>query len=150
MKNIRVYIGIDDTDNKESRGTGYRARKMATLLKNKGLGTINGITRHQLFVHPDIPYTSQNSSACLEIETDNLETLKIFSRDFLLEDSAEGSDVGLCIAKENQIKKEIIIWGENAKNTILTKKEAYILAERNNIFLEGLTGTKDGIIGALA
>ena len=124
MKNIRVYIGIDDTDNKESRGTGYRARKMATLLKNEGLGKISGITRHQLFVHPSIPYTSRNSSACLEIETDNLETLKVFCRDFLLEDSAEGSDVGLCIAIENQISQEVINWGENAKNTVLTKKEA--------------------------
>ena len=31
-----------------------------------GLASIGGVSRHQLLVHPDIPYTSHNSSLCLD------------------------------------------------------------------------------------
>ena len=62
------YIGIDDTDNLESRGTGHRARQLGTGLQNAGIARLISITRHQLLVHKDIPYTSHNSSACLLIE----------------------------------------------------------------------------------
>ncbi len=150
MDNTCIYIGIDDTDNKESRGTGFRARKMASLIVNEKIGKVISITRHQLFIDPRIPYTSQNSSACLEVYAEDVEFLKVFCSRFLLEDSAVGSDVGLCIAKEKQVNDEIINWGKKAKNTFLVKQDAYLLAQNNNIYLKGLTGTKDGIIGALA
>jgi len=145
-----LYIGIDDTDNRESRGTGYRARKMADLLLNEKLGLIEGISRHQLYVHQDIPYTSQNSSACLEIYTDNLDDLIGFCRSFLKKDSAQGSDVGLCVAKSEQITQELIDFGFSAKDTVLNQDLAKNMAASHNIFLEGLTGNFDGIIGALA
>lgn len=145
-----IYIGIDDTDNKESRGTGYRARKMADLIVSKQLGTVEGISRHQLFVHEDIPFTSQNSSACIEIYSDRLNDLKSFCREFLLEDSADGSDVGLCLAKFDQISLDVIDYGFLAKKSILNQDIAKNLAHKNNIYLEGLTGTYDGIIGSLA
>ncbi len=51
-------IGIDDTDNLESRGTGFRARQLAQQLQQRGLARLRGVTRHQLFVSPEIPYTS--------------------------------------------------------------------------------------------
>ncbi len=147
---MKLLIGIDDTDNKESRGTGYRARKLGELIQQKKLGTVTGITRHQLFVDPRIPYTSQNSSACIEVMTSEVEKLKVLCRSFLLEDSAEGSDVGLCIRAYGKIPKEIIQWGQQAKKQVLSKKKALELADNHEIFLEGLTGTHDGIIGALA
>ncbi len=68
---MRLLIGIDDTDNKESRGTGYNSRQLASAIEANGLGRVHGITRHQLFIHPDIPYTSQNSSACLDVDTES-------------------------------------------------------------------------------
>lgn len=147
---MKLLIGIDDTDNKDSRGTGYRARKLGELIQEKKLGTVTGITRHQLFVDPLIPYTSQNSSACIEVMTNEAEKLKVLCRGFLLEDSAEGSDVGLCIHAYERIPKEIIHWGQQAKKKVLNKKEAHALADEHGIFLEGLTGTHDGIIGAMA
>ena len=68
---MRCLIGIDDTDNLESRGTGFRARQLGGRLAEAGLGKVRGITRHQLFVHPSIPYTSHNSSACLDVDLDD-------------------------------------------------------------------------------
>jgi len=68
----------------------------------------------------------------------------------MLEIAAIGSDVGLCIIEKKSITDEIIKWGKDAKSIVLKMGDAIEKAERNNIYLEGLTGTKDGIIGALA
>lgn len=147
---MRLLIGIDDTDNKDSRGTGYNSRQLAAAIELEFLGEVSGITRHQLFVHPDIPYTSQNSSACLEVSTDRHDHLKDFCRSFMMNIGAVGSDVGLCIVEKKKISEEIISWGYNAKSIVLKMDDVIDLAEKNEIYLEGLTGTKDGIIGALA
>jgi hypothetical protein len=58
-----IYIGLDDTDNKTSRGTGRLARAIAESLAERY--AVRGITRHQLLVDPRVPYTSHNSSATL-------------------------------------------------------------------------------------
>jgi hypothetical protein len=46
---MKLLIGIDDTDNLESRGTGYRVRQLANWLAENQLGA-QRITRHQLLV----------------------------------------------------------------------------------------------------
>jgi len=147
---MKYLIGIDDTDNKGSRGTGYNSRQLAAAIEANNLGGVSGITRHQLFVHPDIPYTSQNSSACLEVTSDNYNNLKDFCRNFMLDIAAVGSDVGLCILEKDKVSEEIMNWGVDAKSIVLKMDDAIEKAKRNEIYLVGLTGTKDGIIGALA
>jgi len=148
--NINLLIGIDDTDNAESRGTGFNARQLAHAIESKGLGRIEGITRHQLFVHPDIRYTSQNSSACMHITTDQADEIKKECRNFLLKFSAPGSDSGLCIARSDEVSPAILEWGNQAKKSVLKMADAIQLANNNNIYLEGFTGNQEGIIGALA
>ena len=82
---MRYLMGIDDTDNLESRGTGHRARMLGTGLQEAGLATLHSITRHQLLVHPAIRYTSHNSSACLLVEAgDGAPAVVDFARAFLL------------------------------------------------------------------
>lgn len=149
---IRLSIGIDDTDNLESRGTGFRARELGARLRAAGLADVLGITRHQLLVDPRIPYTSHNSSLCLEAEAerDRMDEIARFSRDYLLESSAPGSDTGLCIAERVRIAPEVVRFGIRAKQEVLERASAGELAEANGIFLEGLTGDHGGMIGALA
>lgn len=147
---MKILIGIDDTDNKESRGTGYRSRELGNYLEAARLGRVTGITRHQLLVDDRIPYTSKNSSACIEIESSQLDDIISFSRGYLLKESAIGADVGLCIINSMKVNSELMEWGLKAKNEVLKMPEGRELANKNKIFLEGLTGTGGGIIGALA
>ena len=147
---MKVLIGIDDTDNFESRGTGFHARQLGRLIEEQNYGKVWGITRHQLFVHKEIPYTSHNSSACLKVEIQNFDLIIELCRNFLIKISASGSDAGLCIASIENINKDIIDWGLQAKKQILKKEDAHLLAEKNCIYLEGLTGEKIGVIGSLA
>ena len=146
------YIGIDDTDNLESRGTGHRARQLGTSLQDAGIARLICITRHQLLVHKDIPFTSHNSSACLlmECEASVEPELIAWCRDFLLRESAPGSDAGLCVAAAENISPSIGVWGKNAKMMVLNRTQAHDTARQSNLYLEGLTGEKIGVIGALA
>lgn len=146
------YIGIDDTDNLESRGTGFRARQLAKQLQEVGLARLRGVTRHQLFVSPEIPYTSHNSSACLEMDFFDADRARVVAhcRDYLLRESAPGSDAGLCVAAAGQVGPEIQAFGQSAKVRVLQQGDAHDLAARHGIHLEGLTGTHQGVIGALS
>lgn len=143
-------IGIDDTDNAESRGTGFHSRQLAHRLNQDGLAVINGITRHQLFVSPAIPYTSQNSSACIGIETRNIQAVTTICEEYLIENSAPGSDAGLCIAPGKAINQQIKTWGDDAKKIVLKMADAIKLAKESGVYLQGFTGTREGMIGALA
>lgn len=149
---LDLLLGIDDTDNLESRGTGFRVRRLGMLLEQRRLARVAGITRHQLFVSPLIPYTSHNSSACMRIiVAANLrDKLIAFCRDYLLKESAEGSDAGLCVAETASIGTEIQQFGRCAKTEVFTQRHSRDLAARHECYLEGLTGDQGGVIGALA
>ena len=144
------YIGIDDTDNKTSRGTGFRGRELASLLVNTGLATVLGVTRHQLLFHPDVPYTSHNSSACISVVAEDFLKLKDFCKKYLIRIAADGSDIALCIIDAQNIPESVIKWGEKCKIEVVKQGDARQIAWDENIYLEGFTGSQDGVIGALA
>ena len=147
---IDLLIGIDDTDNLDTRGTGYRARTLAQGLADAGLVEVHGITRHQLLVDPRIPYTSHNSSACLQTRAlGTLTQIHTYCRQFLLEVAAVGADIGLCLASVEAAAR-VIDYGQRAKLEVLNRDIARATAEQAGILLEGLTGTHGGIIGSLA
>ncbi|MGE0373364.1 MAG: hypothetical protein AB7Q01_16005 [Gammaproteobacteria bacterium] len=148
----RWLVGIDDTDNLESRGTGFRARQLALQLQQTGKARLACVTRHQLLVSPEIPYTSHNSSACLALDfaPADLDEVREFCRQYLLRESAPGSDAGLCIAAAAHVSDAITAWGRRAQREVLTIADSHALAERERVYLEGLTGTRQGVIGALS
>jgi len=97
---IHAYIGFDDTDNPDSdRGTGKLARWFEKELP-EGC-RLWGVVRQQLLVHPDIPYTSHNSSACAVVEMPDkglLDDLVSRAVRHLESHALEGSDPGLCVS----------------------------------------------------
>ncbi len=149
---MRCLIAIDDTDNHESRGTGFRARQLGERLAAAQLGRVRGITRHQLYVHPSIPFTSHNSSACLDVELDGvgLQAAGDFCREFLATESADGSDAGFGVARYDDVDETLVNFGCEAKRSVLTCEHAHQLAAARGIHLEGVTGERIGVIGALA
>jgi len=148
---MTILVSIDDTDTLNSRGTGRLARSIADTLAADY--PIYGVTRHQLYVHPDIPYTSHNSCAVIHVETnvtDAVDTIYATVQQVMLDDFIEGSDPGLAVASSDQIVPSLIAFGKDAKCMILTQEKARDLAKNLNIRLTGLGGTEDGVIGAMA
>jgi hypothetical protein len=145
-------IGIDDTDNVTSGGTGNLARQLRKQIGDRNLAKTIGISRHQLCLSPEIPYTSHNSSACIMVDAspETVSALIDYCREYLLKYSEPGSDVGLCVAEWDKVSLAVQTFGKDAKEIVLTQAQAISVASQAGLLLEGLTGTRDGIIGALA
>jgi tRNA(Ile2) C34 agmatinyltransferase TiaS len=146
---MEIFIGIDDTDNKESRGTGHLARVIAEKLSTSF--PVTGILRHQLLFDPRVPYTAKNSCAAIILSPQKLPDLtEIFKQVeyIMLEDFQPGSDPGLCVA--SSVPEQIIDFARRVKTDLVNQSEARQLAQDYNILLKGLGGTEDGVIGALS
>jgi len=147
-----LFIGLDDTDTLETRGTGHLARYIASQLANGAGGyEVMGVTRHQLLLDPRVPCTKNNSSAAIHIvEDERLSLDEVFYRvrDLMHADFVPGSDPGLCVARK--VPGAVVEFGRRAKETLVTLAEARSLASSYGIRLEGLGGDESGIIGALS
>jgi tRNA(Ile2) C34 agmatinyltransferase TiaS len=143
-----LFVGLDDTDNLESRGTGYLARQIAGAMARNG--EVIGVTRHQLLVDPRVPYTKKNSASAILVRGDGLdvETVMERVRALMLADFHPGSDPGLCVAES--VPAAIIDFGRRAQREVVTQQEARELAAQCGIPLVGLGGDEGGVIGALS
>lgn len=149
-----VIVCIDDTDDLDSPGTGELASELAATVHRRGWGNSSFVTRHQLYVHPDIPYTSHNSAMCFAAEMDQaaLPMFIAYASEFLAGTSAATADPGLCVVARygKGVLRELVGFGQRAKSELLTKQDAYALASRLGVHLSEHGGTGQGVIGALA
>lgn len=144
-----IYVGIDDTDMPGTPGTNKIARALAAHLQERYVCRL--IVRHQLLDDRRVPCTSKNSAAALLLEPrtdDALEALIDSVRTFLRSQFIEGSDPGLCVTRT--VPRDVTEHGRRCQRELVSQDDALRLAERFGIHLEGLGGTEDGVIGALA
>jgi hypothetical protein len=144
-----IYIGIDDTDIVGSPGTNQLARAIVKGLGPAGKQAI--VCRHQLFFDPRVPYTSQNGSASIQLPRGGempyvtlVDTVRAVMRAWYV----EGSDPGLAVAAT--ASAEMAAFAASAKTDVVSQADARAVADRAGCHLEGLGGTEQGIIGALA
>ncbi|GLH74538.1 hypothetical protein GETHLI_30400 [Geothrix limicola] len=156
---MTFLVGIDDTDTLDTPGTNHLARLIASRLP-EGF-RCRSILRHQLFFDPRVPYTSHNGSASLRIETDGWaddqadvqarafdQIVACFRRE-MRDWFVPGSDPGLCVTSL-PVPDSIHAYALRCQHEVIKQTEARELAAREGLFLEGLGGTEDGVIGALA
>lgn len=144
-----LFIGLDDTDTLESRGTGHLARQIAGELAVDH--SLLGVTRHQLLVDPRVPCTRNNSCAAIALDVNgdvDVDGLLTRVRTLMLDDFQLGSDPGLCIA--HTVPDAVTAFGQRAQRYLVAQSEARDLASAHQLPLLGLGGTEDGVIGALA
>jgi len=142
-------IGLDDTDNETSPGTGWLARQLAAECKRRGLRP-GGITRHQFPLDDRIAYTSHNSGACLAVESDTSDSPAAFAFDFVADMAAPGSDPGVCVADIEAVSPAVVAFGQRTTQEVVEMSHALALAKAEGLPLRPLGGTGLGVIGALA
>ena len=151
---MKILVSIDDTDDLDSPGTGELAAAIARTIRLRNWGETFFVTRHQLLIHPDIPYTSHNSAMCFaaDVDPDCLDALIAEAGQYLAETSAPGSDPGLCVVATEALagRAELLDFGQAAKCRVLEKNEAYALAQAMGVHLSEHGGSGQGVIGALA
>ena len=149
-----LLIAIDDTDNAEPGcvGTGKLARMLARELSERALVDGTSVTRHQLLVHPDIPFTSHNSAACIQAEEARAPLAEVArrARDFVLAHPNAGANPGLCVMEPGAVPASLREFARRAQREVLTLAEA----DRMAAGLDGVTWwhgeTGQGRIGAMA
>jgi hypothetical protein len=144
-----IFVGLDDTDTLDTPGTNQLARHLVRELAPQLRARM--ILRHQLLEDPRVPCTRKNGCASIafeEIEPVELTALAERLKHLILKWIPEGSDPGLAIA--TRLSPAIEDWGLRAKRELLTQREARALSAAEGIYLQGLAGTEDGVIGALA
>jgi hypothetical protein len=143
-----IYLGIDDTDIVGGPGTNQLARAIVARLGASAKDAI--VCRHQLFFDPRVPYTSQNGSASIQLPRADVPRDELIDivRDVMRGWYIEGSDPGLAVT--DTVSPEMTAFAARAKGDIVTQDEARAVATRAACHLEGLGGTNQGIIGALA
>lgn len=144
-----IYIGIDDTDIIGSPGTNQLARAIVRRLGQAAEGAI--VCRHQLFFDPRVPYTSQNGSASIQLPHARripLDQLVAGVKQEMQAFFVEGSDPGLAMA--TAVTPAMDAFAGRARTEVVSQEDARSVAEASGCYLEGLGGTNQGIIGALA
>jgi hypothetical protein len=147
---MTIYIGIDNTGNSESVGTGKFARIIAGELSKKY--SVYGVTRHQFYVHPDINFSLHNFCAVIHVDNGegHVDDIFEFIKKVMHDNFNEGSNPGLAVAHEGNISPAVVAYGKDAKETVLTAERARNLAKNSCIKLEGFGETENGVIGAMA
>jgi len=144
-----IYVGVDDTDVQGAPGTNQIVRSLVHALADRYRCVV--AVRHQLLVDPRVPYTSKNSSASIQFESGGPASVDALAAEFrrgLQQRFVEGSDPGLCITE--QVPEAIMQFGRRCQQEVVRQQQARLLASAHGIRLEGLGGTEDGVIGALA
>jgi len=144
-----IYVGIDDTDMPGTPGTNQLARALAA--RWAGRFHCKLIVRHQLLRDPRVPFTSKNSAAALLVDQNGHATLDPLIADLrsaMHDWFVEGSDPGLCVT--TAVPQEVRQFAKRCQQEVVDQKEARDLAARFGLHLEGLGGTEDGVVGALA
>jgi hypothetical protein len=151
---MNYMVCIDDTDMPGTRGTGWLVEDLCNILAAEKLAATTAISRHQLYVHKDIPYTSHNSAMGFEmtLEPRDYDAAMSLFQTFLKTRTEKGSDPGLCVAQvsDSLDDESLAAFGKAAKNRVLTKSDAYSLAARTGVHLTEHGGTGQGVVGALA
>jgi hypothetical protein len=144
-----IYVGIDDTDTLDDPGTNQLARHIVRELSGHVRGRM--ILRHQLLEDPRVPCTKKNGCASIAFDRPNSGSLDDFItslRQMIVPWCPRGSDPGLCVAED--VPPAVVEWGLRCQRELLKQADARQIAAEHRIYLEGLGGTEDGVVGALA
>jgi hypothetical protein len=145
-----LYLGFDDTDTKSApKGTGRMIRDFCAGLDARY--RLRCVLRHQLPKLPEIPYTSNNSSACAVIGVDDPalgRELFTAAADYLARETPEGSDPGVCLAPVAAVDDGLVAFALDCNGRKVSQAEA--MAAASGVLLAGVGGSRDGLIGAAA
>lgn len=158
----RVILAVDDTDDAtKATSTGEIAGLIADEVPSLGGRVVLGVTRHQLLIADDVPYTSHNSAMAFEayLPEGAAEELRARAISIIADNRAESSDPGLAVAELPDLWSEeeltqltsLATFGYRAKREFCSISEAYELAKSVSwLELSEHGGKGCGVVGALA
>jgi hypothetical protein len=145
---MKIFVGFDDTDSLGGEiGTGLLARRFGQTKLPPGV-RLWGVLRQQLRLDARIPFTSQNSAACVVVEAAPSLIAEITERALahIAEVASPTAAPGLCVASEEMDLAPLIEFGLACTHEVATLERAKEVAARAGAHVSGAIG----VIGAVA
>lgn len=145
-------LGIDDTNTESSGSTAALAEQLGSHLESSNLVRLINISSHQLLQHPSICHTRDNIASCLLLDSEErrFREIDLACRELLHHKCAPAANPGYALATWGSFDRELVTWGNQAKQIPLTREDAINLARHCGISTAGIFGSGNGVIGALA
>lgn len=153
---MRYLIAIDDTDDlTKETSTGRIASLIAKHFKKDHHSKVHqGVTRHQLLLKEGIPYTSHNSTMCIDVEGNlTMEQVIEESTQIVYDNMAATACPGICICCIDRLEDpdELIRYGILTQQQLIFKEQAHSLIDKYDcLYGKELGGNGQGLIGAVA
>ncbi|MEN6461564.1 MAG: hypothetical protein ABFC94_09385 [Syntrophomonas sp.] len=151
---MKIYVAIDDSRQLDGGKAGVTASSLTKAIEDNGWGTCTIPSRHRLYPNPVTGCKKHNTarSFSAEINEENLSEFIDYACNMIKTIVTPDSNTGLAIAVPEQMENtdELIEYAYKAKEELVSKDEAFELAKKPGIYLFELSGSGQGIIGALA
>jgi tRNA(Ile2) C34 agmatinyltransferase TiaS len=149
---MKLYLGFDDTD---ALGAQIDTGRLAGLFAERPFDGCRlwGVVRQQLLLNDQIPFTSQNSAACVVMETENESSIPALisglierASTHIEELASPGSAPGLCVVRGDADVSQLMAFGQSCALSVESLGAAREAAARAGAHLSG----QAGLIGAAA
>lgn len=151
---MRIFVGIDDTRQFDGAKAGATASQLTSFIEAKGWGKCSLPSRHRLYPHPDTGCKKHNTarSFAAEIDPQYLDDFIAHAGSLIKKTGTSDSNAGLAVLVPELMENTagLIDYACRAKDALVSKAEALSLAQKPGVYLLALSGSGQGIIGALA
>lgn len=151
---MKIFVAIDDSRRLDGAKAGETVSQLTEFIAAKGWGKCSLPSRHRLYPHPDTGCQKHNTarSFAADIGAQYLQDFIVYACSLIKRTGAPDSNAGLAVAVPELMEDtaELIDFAYRAKEVLVSKAEALILGRKSGIYLYALSGSGQGIIGALA
>ncbi len=151
---MKIFVAIDDSRQLDGGKAGVTASLLTQAIEDNGWGKCAIPSRHRLYSHPDTGCKKHNTarSFSADIEAKYLQEFIDYACNLIKLSGTPDSNTGLAIVIPELMENtdDLLDYAYRAKEDIVSKNEALAFAEKPGFYLFELSGSGQGIIGALA
>ena len=151
---IKIFVAIDDSRQLDGAKAGETASILTIFIEENGWGKCAIPSRHRLYSHPDTGCIKHNTarSFSADIGEQYLQEFLDHACKLIKTTGAPNSNAGLAVVVPELIEnaEDLIDYSYRAKEELVGKAEALEFGKQPGIYLFALSGSGQGIIGALA
>lgn len=151
---MKIYVAIDDSMQLDGGKAGVTASSLAKAIEDNEWGTCSIASRHRLYPNPITGCKKHNTarSFSADIKEEKLNEFIGYACKMIKEVVTPESNTGFAVVVPEQMENtdELIEYAYKTKEELVNKDQALELAKKPGIYLFALSGSGQGIIGALA
>lgn len=151
---LKIFVALDDFRQFDGAKAGEMAAQLTSHIEQMGWGKCSIPSRHRLYPHPETGCKKHNTARCFEADINGqyLDEFIVFGCSLMKRTVGADSNAGLAVVVPELMENtdELIAYAYQAKETLVSKDQALQLSHKPGIYLFSLSGSGQGIIGALA